>query len=141
MPGALRLLQELKHAGLKRVLVTGSGQNSLLSRISTEFPEMFRDELRITSANVQHGKPHPEPYLKAMDLAMVEPWQSVAFENAPLGVESAIEPGHSLWALPLYLFLLKPWWRQVLMWCMSQWSNARIYSQNCYIQCTHLSDK
>lgn len=93
MPGALKLMNVFKHAGLKRVLVTGSGQNSLISRISADFPDIFRPELRITSANVVHGKPHPEPYLKAMDLALVTPSESIAIENAPLGVESAARSG------------------------------------------------
>lgn len=93
MPGALRLMQAFKHMGIKRVLVTGSGQNSLISRISTDFPDIFRPELRITSRDVTKGKPDPEPYLKAMDMALVEPWQSVAVENAPLGVESAARAG------------------------------------------------
>lgn len=93
MPGARRLLEALKHAGIKRVLVTGSGQNSLLSRLGTDFPGLLREDLRITSANVVHGKPHPEPYLKAIDMALTTARFCVAFENAPLGVESAHRAG------------------------------------------------
>ncbi len=93
MPGARRLLEALKHAGIKRVLVTGSGQNSLLSRINEDFPGLMRDDLRITSADVVHGKPDPEPYLKAIDMALTTAPYCVAFENAPLGVESAHRAG------------------------------------------------
>lgn len=89
MPGAYALLRALAQHGIVRVLVTGSGQSSLISRLNDDFPGMFAEQLRITSANVTHGKPDPEPYQKAMALAGVEPWQSIAIENAPMGVESA----------------------------------------------------
>ncbi len=93
MPGAKKLLESLKHAGVKRVLVTGSGQNSLLSRIDTDFTGLMREDLRITSADVHRGKPDPEPYLKAIDMALTSAPYCVAFENAPLGVESAHRAG------------------------------------------------
>ena len=93
MPGAKDMLDILRHAGIKRVLVTGSGQNSLISRLNTDFPGAFRDELRITAANTEHSKPHPDPYLKAMALAYAEPQQCIAFENAPMGIESAHRSG------------------------------------------------
>lgn len=92
MPGAPYVLSQFKKAGLECVLVTGSGQNSLLSRIPDDYPGVF-GEKRVTSADVTHGKPHPEPFLKAMALAGVEPWQAVVLENAPLGVESASQAG------------------------------------------------
>lgn len=93
MLGAARLLRQVMDLGLTRVLVTGSGQNTLLSRLDTDFPGAFPAGMRITAANTEHSKPHPDPYLKAMALAGTEPWQSIAFENAPLGVESASRSG------------------------------------------------
>ncbi|MDE7375499.1 MAG: HAD family phosphatase, partial [Muribaculaceae bacterium] len=93
MPGAAQLLREVMDAGLTRVLVTGSGQNTLISRLDADFPGAFQADMRITAANTEHSKPHPDPYLKAMALAGAEPWQSIAFENAPMGVESASRSG------------------------------------------------
>lgn len=89
MPGAAEMLRVLRHFGIKRVLVTGSGQSSLIGRLNQDFPGAFHPDLRITAANTKRGKPHPDPYLNAMGLAGVKPWQALAFENAPLGVESA----------------------------------------------------
>ena len=83
--GADRMVSTLISHDIKRVLVTGSGQLSSLERLKTDFPGGFADNMRITSHNVTHCKPHPEPYLKAMELAGVEPWQSIGVENAPLG--------------------------------------------------------
>lgn len=93
MPGAQELTGIMKAVGMRRVLVTGSGQNSLLDRIEDDFPGVFVPQMRITSRNVEHGKPHPEPYIRAMQLAGVSPSQAIAVENAPLGVKSAATAG------------------------------------------------
>lgn len=93
MPGALDMLGVLKETGIQRVLVTGSGQRSLIDRISADFPGMFEADKIITSRDVTHGKPHPEPFIKAMQLARVSPSQSIVIENAPLGVEAGDRAG------------------------------------------------
>lgn len=93
MPGAAQLLAFLRSRGIQRVLVTGSGQNSLISRLDSDFPGAFASDMRITAHNTRRGKPYPDPYLAAMQLAGAEPRQCVAFENAPLGVESAVRSG------------------------------------------------
>ncbi len=93
MEGARELLEIFVRQGIERVLVTGSGQNSLLERIDKDFPGCFSPEMRVTSFDVTHGKPHPEPFLKAMQKAKVSPWQAIAVENAPLGVKSASDAG------------------------------------------------
>ncbi len=93
MPGAQDMIGTLMETGVRRVLVTGSGQNSLINRLDTDFPGAFTSELRVTSRDVTNGKPHPEPYIRAMQLARVRPSQCIAIENAPLGVKSAVDAG------------------------------------------------
>lgn len=93
MPGAARMLDELQQMGIRRVLVTGSGQNSLISRLETDFPGAFVPGMMVTAHNVTHGKPHPEPFIKGMQLAGVSPSQAIAIDNAPLGIESAHRAG------------------------------------------------
>lgn len=93
MPGAKDLVSMMTEIGMKRVLVTGSGQNSLLNRLDSDFPGVFIDGMRVTSRDVSRGKPHPEPYVRAMQIAGVTPSQSIAIENAPLGVKSASTAG------------------------------------------------
>lgn len=93
MHGAKEMVNVLMESGIKRVLVTGSGQTSLINRINEDFPNAFSTELRVTSRDVSHGKPHPEPFIRAMQLAGVRPSQSIAVENAPLGVKSASDAG------------------------------------------------
>lgn len=93
MPGAAEILNFLKNHGIRCVLVTGSGQSSLIGRINSDYPGIFAEADRITSRDVTRGKPDPEPYLRAMDIAEAEPWQSIVLENAPLGVRSGVDAG------------------------------------------------
>lgn len=93
MPGAQKLVRTAVDAGLVTVLVTGSAQQKLLERLDHDFPGAFPPEHRVTALNVTHGKPSPEPFLKGMELAGVEPHQALAFDNAPLGVQSASRAG------------------------------------------------
>lgn len=93
MPGALRMLETLADRGIKRILVTGSGQASLIDRLTRDFPGHFRPDELVTSLNVRRGKPDPEPYLKGMEIAVVLPEESVVIENAPLGVKAGARSG------------------------------------------------
>ncbi|MDE7462530.1 MAG: HAD-IA family hydrolase [Muribaculaceae bacterium] len=88
MPGADRMLRALKDAGVGRVLVTGSAQQSLLTRLEMDYPGMFDADKRVTALDVSHGKPNPEPYLKGLEKAGVPPEEAFVIENAPLGVRA-----------------------------------------------------
>ena len=90
MPGAAEVLRCVKGAGLGIYVVTGSGQLSLLNRLQTNYPGYFSPDRLISSRDVRHGKPHPEPYLMALDRAGLQPWEALVVENAPLGVRSAV---------------------------------------------------
>lgn len=102
MPGALDLLHKVKAQGLAILLVTGSGQGSLLGRLGEHFPGCFRPEGMVTAFDVQHGKPDPEPYLIGLDKAgallnadhaPLRPEEALVVENAPLGVRAAVAAG------------------------------------------------
>jgi HAD superfamily hydrolase (TIGR01509 family) len=93
MPGAAQLLQSIRSLGLTIVLVTGSAQHSLLTRLAHDFPGIFSAERMVTAFDVKHGKPHPEPYLMGLEKAGVSASEAVVIENAPLGVEAAHSAG------------------------------------------------
>ncbi len=93
MPGAMQMLNFFKEVDMRRVLVTGSGQRSLIDRLEKDFPGAFTSSMMVTSRDVKCGKPHPEPFIKAMEMARVRPSQAIAIENAPLGVKSASAAG------------------------------------------------
>lgn len=93
MPGARELLEKVAKDRLTRVLVTGSGQKSLIERLEHSFPHAFTKDKAVTSYDVTHGKPDPEPYLKGLEKAGVRPNEAIVVENAPLGVRAAVAAG------------------------------------------------
>ncbi|MDR0542371.1 MAG: HAD-IA family hydrolase [Dysgonamonadaceae bacterium] len=93
MPGALEVLQKVKALGLQRILVTGSGQNSLFEELDTSYPGYFDKNLLVTAYDVRYGKPHPEPYLMGLKKGNLLPEEAVVVENAPLGIASARAAG------------------------------------------------
>ncbi len=54
----------------------------------------------ITGSDIQHGKPHPEPYLRGAELLGLKPEQCAAFEDAPNGIQSARAAGMAVLGLP-----------------------------------------
>ena len=93
MPGALSLLRQLKEQGLKILIVTGSGQRSLLDKLNVDYPDIFRRELMVTAFDVKRGKPDPEPYLMGLQKGELHPDECIVVENAPLGVRAAKAAG------------------------------------------------
>lgn len=61
MDGVEELMRKIKADGLKIVVVTGSGQRSLLEKLESEFNGLIHHELIISSFDVKRGKPNPEP--------------------------------------------------------------------------------
>ena len=53
----------------------------------------------VTSDDVQHGKPHPEPYLKGASLLGLPASRCVVFEDAPAGIRSGKSAGAIVMAL------------------------------------------
>ncbi len=90
MKGAEEVLKAVKASGLQRLVVTGSGQHSLIEKLSHSFPGYFEREKMVTAFDVRYGKPHPEPYLMGLQKAHVRPNEAFVVENAPLGVEAAV---------------------------------------------------
>jgi HAD superfamily hydrolase (TIGR01509 family) len=93
MPGAYEVLCKIKQEGLTPMVVTGSGQASLLDRLNHNFPDIFRRELMVTAHDVKFGKPNPEPYLMALEKAGIAANEAIVVENAPLGVRAGVAAG------------------------------------------------
>lgn len=90
MPGALRMVRYFQQNNVPTVLVTGSGQASLIERLNMDFNNAFPAERRITSRDVVECKPSPEPYLKALQLVQCPTEKAIVIENAPLGVMAGV---------------------------------------------------
>ena len=53
----------------------------------------------VTSDQVEHGKPAPDPYLLAAERLGVDPAACVVFEDAPAGIASGRAAGMTVWAV------------------------------------------
>lgn len=93
MPGAAEVLYEVKKAGLASLVVTGSGQHSLIDKLNQTYPGCFDRAKMITAFDVKYGKPHPEPYLMGLKKAGVAAHEALVVENAPMGVEAGVAAG------------------------------------------------
>lgn len=94
IPFASDFVKKVSDQGLIRVVVTGSGQLSLINKLDNGFPGLFKKELMVTAFDVKHGKPHPEPFLMGLEKAgNLKPNQAIVIENAPRGVEAASAAG------------------------------------------------
>jgi HAD superfamily hydrolase (TIGR01509 family) len=90
MAGVELLMQKIKASGLTIGVVTGSGQHTLLDTLTTAFNGLLQPQFIVTSFDVSHGKPAPDPYLKGLEkCGGLQPWEAIVVENAPLGVRAA----------------------------------------------------
>jgi beta-phosphoglucomutase len=91
IPGSKSLLRFLQHRGFKLALVTGTARHELQRILSRKIRQRF--DVIVTGTDVNNGKPHPEPYLRALKRLGVKAKQAVAIENAPCGILSARRAG------------------------------------------------
>ena len=87
IPGVSDVLHFLYDHGVQCWVVTGSGQHNLIDALNETFDHVFTGI--ISSFDVLHGKPDPEPYLKAWSRSGFKKEECMVVENAPLGVRAA----------------------------------------------------
>lgn len=97
-PGARELLASLLEADVPNALVTMSWR-SLASAVVEALPRGTFAAL-VTGDEVEHGKPHPEPYHAAARLLGVDARDCIAIEDSPTGVRSAVAAGVPTIAVP-----------------------------------------
>lgn len=91
MTGAHELMAQIQGMGMTICVVTGSGQKPLIKRLKRDYGDFLDEKHIVTAYDVTRGKPHPEPYLKGLEkCGGLNPWEAVVVENAPLGVEAAV---------------------------------------------------
>ena len=91
--GALVLMEVLKKEGIEIWVVTGSMQDKFLDALLNDFNGFISKEKIISGRDVTHCKPHPEPYLTALEKSGFKASEVVVIENAPLGIQSAKAAG------------------------------------------------
>ncbi len=97
-PGALELLTALQAEGVRTALVTMSWRPFTDLLVELLPPGSF--DVVVPGDSVQHGKPHPEPYLTAADLLGLDVRDCIAIEDSPSGVRSAVAAGVPTIAVP-----------------------------------------
>ncbi len=74
-------------------VVTGSGQPELMNTLENYYPKCFDKNKTVCAYDVNHGKPHPEPYLKGLAKHGIKPEEAIVVENAPLGTQAGKAAG------------------------------------------------
>ncbi|WP_396020516.1 HAD family hydrolase [Arthrobacter sp. ISL-48] len=102
-PGARELLDDLHRAGVRCALVTMS-EGPLAREIVASLPRPYFEFL-VTGDTVTRGKPHPEAYLRAVELLQqADPGLTidhcVALEDSAPGVAAAVASGVATVAIP-----------------------------------------
>lgn len=92
-PKALETLVYAKSLGWQLVMVT-SAEKKLVDKLLTEkkhFENLF--DFIVTTEGIPKGKPDPAIYLLALQIANASAQKSLAIEDSPQGVESALNAG------------------------------------------------
>ena len=97
LPGVAELLAALRSAGVPVALVSSS-YRVLVDAVLGHGTGPF--DVTLSGDEVVHGKPHPEPYLRAAQLLGVEPAACVVLEDSPSGVASGEAAGCAVVAVP-----------------------------------------
>jgi HAD superfamily hydrolase (TIGR01509 family) len=97
-PGAQELLMAVADAGVPAALVTATHRR--LTEIALDTIGRAYFAVTVCGDEVRRPKPHPDPYLRAVELLDVDPRCSVAVEDSPLGITSAEAAGCVVLAVP-----------------------------------------
>jgi len=99
MPGAVDLVRRLAEEEVPRGVCTSSGPDfahDVLGRVGL-LPQLG---FVLTSADVIHGKPHPEIYLEAARRLGVSPERMLVLEDSQAGCRAAVAAGAVAVAVP-----------------------------------------
>jgi HAD superfamily hydrolase (TIGR01509 family) len=97
-PGARELLEAVAGERIPAALVTST--HRALTEIALNFMDRRWFSATVCGDEVTRPKPAPDPYLRAAELLAVDPAASVAIEDSPLGIASAVAAGCAVLAVP-----------------------------------------
>jgi beta-phosphoglucomutase len=82
-------------------VVSGSDHIIVHGIVDQLFPGIF--DIVVTGDDIKNSKPHPDPFLKAVELLNVQRGECVVIENAILGVEAAKKAEIYCIGIPTYV--------------------------------------
>ncbi len=97
IPGSRLLIRRLKREGFLLGLVTGTSRPEAQRLLPKDLFNLF--DATVCGTDVHNGKPHPEPYQKALARLNIKKSQAIVVENAPFGIRSAKSAGLKCLAL------------------------------------------
>ncbi len=95
--GSRSFIKSLSRRGYRLALVTGTSRHEAERLLPRELWNCF--EVTVCGCDVQNGKPHPEPYLRALKMLKIKSSEALVIENAPFGIASAKAAGLKCMAL------------------------------------------
>src|ERR1700716_4149816 len=95
LPGALEILQALPRD--RWTIATSCTRR--LAEVRIRAAGLPMPKHLITSNDVQHGKPNPEPYIKAAKILGLTPPDCIVVEDAPAGIRAGKAAGARVFAL------------------------------------------
>ena len=95
--GSRSFVKNLSRKGYRLALVTGTSRHEAQHLLPKDLWKSF--EVTVCGCDVQNGKPHPEPYLRALKGLAIKSSQAFVIENAPFGIASAKAAGLKCLAL------------------------------------------
>lgn len=98
LPGALELLEEAADDGVPAAVVTASNGTIMAAAVNLLPPAV---QFVVHGDDVARSKPHPDPYLLAMERLGVSSDGSIALEDSVPGTASALAAGAFVYAVPV----------------------------------------
>lgn len=89
--GVVETLRALRAKNIRLALVSGAAEHRIREMTPSDVLNFF--DVIISADHVTQPKPHPESYLKGLELLGVAPQEAIVVENAPLGIQSAKAAG------------------------------------------------
>ncbi len=105
-PGARELLMSVREAGIPTALVTISFRRMAEQNSGSFGPYLgghVAFDTIVAGDEVEHGKPHPEAYLRAAAALGVDPGDCIAIEDSELGAAAAVASGATTIAVPAHV--------------------------------------
>lgn len=92
MPGAKEFLEFLTNSKKSHCVVTNSPQAVIL-KLKEQIPELRTIPHWITRESYTHAKPHPESYIKAVEMHTHPDDRVIGFEDSPRGMRALMGAG------------------------------------------------
>lgn len=95
----------LQHGKLPLAIVSGSPRLTIVRTLEA-LHLLDKFDAIVGAEDYTHGKPHPEPFLKAAELLNVPPADCLVFEDADAGIKSAEAAGMQWVRVPVHQLTL-----------------------------------